>query len=383
MTIQISKIQLRRGPEADLPGASAFGLDVGELAFTTDTNRVFIGTDPSTSVLVNGIHGAQNYETNGFPFSNVEVLTEFSPQNQIIFDAQARNITTAFIVSQPMAITGPNSWATLSFQQISGLTGSVTSIPFVINAQNNLGNFGTAQISYYIIDFVTGMPMRTGQLKVFYQNNAFPPILIDDAVANPFSGFPTGGNPVDPNMKYGMIAFQAVPIATGISIQYQINLTGSNLPTPIMYFRVESPFVAPAGSQPTMQSSNSISTTVINIVDGGYIPYDVVGDMFDTLTAGEIFFTFIFVRAVSFPAGLPNSLAVCGLPPTNAVTLPILVNNIQVGSINFAAGSPNGTFTFPNNTTLMPGDILSLVGPNPVDLNFGQISYTISGTVVP
>lgn len=39
--VQISKIQVRTGDETDLPQ-----LDIGEIGFTTDTKKVFIGNDP-------------------------------------------------------------------------------------------------------------------------------------------------------------------------------------------------------------------------------------------------------------------------------------------------------------------------------------------------
>ncbi|CAM6054951.1 unnamed protein product [Sphagnum tenellum] len=241
-TTQISKIQLRRGLQADLPGANTVGLDIGEVAFTTDTNRLFIGTDPSTSSSVDLIHNANT--PGGFPFSNVEILTEFSPANQTIFNNEARNIIGAFIVSSPMAITGTNAWAVLNIQQPSGTGGAISILPFVINAQSNTGQFGTAFISYHVIDTLTGVPLRTGRMTVFYQGSAFPPSLVDDAICNPYSGMQTGGSPVDPNATYGMIAFQTVPAALGLSIQYQINMSGSNLPIPVMYFRVEQPFTS-------------------------------------------------------------------------------------------------------------------------------------------
>lgn len=77
-TIQISQIILRSGPSIDLPGAPtsllplAFGpgLLAGEMAFTTDTGRIYIGHDPS--------EGQSNYDRTIFPYQNIEVLTENS-----------------------------------------------------------------------------------------------------------------------------------------------------------------------------------------------------------------------------------------------------------------------------------------------------------------
>lgn len=79
MTVmQASKIQMRRGPEIDLPGAPSSisplvfeqGLDIGELGYGTDTGRLFVGFNPSV--------GSPLYNRITFPYRNVEVLTELS-----------------------------------------------------------------------------------------------------------------------------------------------------------------------------------------------------------------------------------------------------------------------------------------------------------------
>lgn len=77
-TIQISQIILRSGPSIDLPGAPtsltplAFGpgLLPGEMAFMTDTGRIYVGHEPS--------EGQPNHDRITFPYRNIEVLTENS-----------------------------------------------------------------------------------------------------------------------------------------------------------------------------------------------------------------------------------------------------------------------------------------------------------------
>lgn len=76
--VQISRIQVRRGPEADLPGAPTDfevprfspGLAIGELALTTDTGRLFIGHQPGL--------GQPGHNRITFPYQNTEILTENS-----------------------------------------------------------------------------------------------------------------------------------------------------------------------------------------------------------------------------------------------------------------------------------------------------------------
>ncbi len=65
--IQISKIQIRRGDEADLLPDS---LSPGEFAMATDSGRIFVGTDPNDNGLWTGRMIA--------PYDNLEVLTEAS-----------------------------------------------------------------------------------------------------------------------------------------------------------------------------------------------------------------------------------------------------------------------------------------------------------------
>lgn len=76
--VQISRIQVRRGPEADLPGAPVDfdaptfspALANGELALTTDTGRLFVGHQPAV--------GQPGHRRITFPYQNTEVLTENS-----------------------------------------------------------------------------------------------------------------------------------------------------------------------------------------------------------------------------------------------------------------------------------------------------------------
>lgn len=78
MIIVISKIQVRRGLESELST-----LDVGELAMTTDTGRMFMGHDPSV--------GNPNFDRTVFPYDNVEILTENSPRVGELFSQNVRD----------------------------------------------------------------------------------------------------------------------------------------------------------------------------------------------------------------------------------------------------------------------------------------------------
>jgi hypothetical protein len=78
--IQYSQIILRDDDESILPGAPTSisplvfepGLEAGELVFTKDTGRMFIGHEPSV--------GQPNFRRTTLPYENIEVLTENSTE---------------------------------------------------------------------------------------------------------------------------------------------------------------------------------------------------------------------------------------------------------------------------------------------------------------
>jgi hypothetical protein len=77
--VQISTIQMRSGREFELPGQPSNpndfltltkGLEVAEIGFTIDSGRLFIGPED---------YYANTWERTEFPYRNIEILTEFSP----------------------------------------------------------------------------------------------------------------------------------------------------------------------------------------------------------------------------------------------------------------------------------------------------------------
>jgi hypothetical protein len=81
---------------------------------------------------------------------------------------------------------------------------------------------------------------------------------------------------------------------------------------------------------------------------------------------------------VVFPSGLTGSSAACRTAPTGSYSITIKKNGSSIGSINFAASSTTGTFTFTSSQTLVPGDLLEFVGGT-ADATILGIYFTISG----
>lgn len=227
--IQISKIQLRRGPEEDLPGAPSSvnpiilkpGLDIAEMAFSTDTQRIFIGTNPA--------QGNPNFERTSFPYQNIEVLTEFSTTaNQNIYDDQTRDVQSAFIASSTLAST--STWTNVPIPDPDDNTLTTT---FQIDLSAAGGANG--RIEYFLFDETLSVttPMRSGVMTIS-SNPSSTPSLTDDYT----SSLPANASG-DPVTTYGGVAFMATTVSTSggntIILQYQ-NLSAYN---PIMMFRID------------------------------------------------------------------------------------------------------------------------------------------------
>jgi hypothetical protein len=227
LPVQYSKIQIRRGPAAELPGVPPSmgappspGLDIGEFGYTSDTGRLFIGIDPTT--------GLPQLVRTTFPYDNVEVLTENSTDALLAnFDQNLQDVQTAFIISDPLAYATTAAPVTVT-------TPSESTVTFKISLP--VGNPGQAQIFYHLFDpnsTPANNPVKTGILKVMYGNGSLPPSMTDCGTA--FNNPSYGG--VDPNVAYGGVQFIATydSGSSSVILQY-INVTST---VPVMCFRIE------------------------------------------------------------------------------------------------------------------------------------------------
>jgi len=155
MIIIVGKVQVRRDPEALLPGAPVSmdplsfgpGLDVGELGFSTDTGRVFIGHDPS--------NGNPNFARPVFPYQNVEVLTENSPRLHELFGLFLRDQDrNDFFVPTAVAVNG-NNFAPLLYTEYDG----ALAVPARLR-----GASVSATIDYHA--FQADSPIKQGTLRI-------------------------------------------------------------------------------------------------------------------------------------------------------------------------------------------------------------------------
>jgi hypothetical protein len=208
-TIQISKIQMRRGPASDLPNPS---LDDGEFGFTTDTGRLFIGQTTPTE-------GQPNYDRVVFPWQNIEVFTEDTP-NSTLQPMFADN-QYGFITAAPMIVTG--SFITLQVYNSSNVAE---------NFYVDLDGFGANAVVYYFIFDASNNPIRLGRLTVLW-NTGFTggPLCTDDAEVL--------------MADYTDIAWQATYVSSLTNQHIVLQYTNSTGGPATVYFRIDRPAQIP------------------------------------------------------------------------------------------------------------------------------------------
>lgn len=215
MTVQVSKIQLRRGPESDLPGAPlslsplAFtpGLDDGELGFTDDTGRLFIGqTSPTNGII--------SYQRSTFPYQNIEVLTENTPPD--VIQASYADNQAGFLTSVPL--TASPSYLNLQTFDAAGGTHD-----FYVDISGN----ANAVIEYFVFAS-NGDATRQGVLNIVWNADMVAaPHCVDTAMV-------AVGEPSD--LQWTATLVGSMPLQH-VVVQY-INQTGD---TPTVFFRIDRP----------------------------------------------------------------------------------------------------------------------------------------------
>lgn len=168
--LKISKIQLRRGPQDDLPGAPSSlepvtltpGLDEGEMGYATDTGRLFIGHEP--------VDGQPNHRRAAFPYQNLEILTEASTGTlrRVVGQIDRETGPEAFFAA---LIRGDGKWHNV-------LVGNPPrAYSFAITSF-------AAEITYALAT-VAGVAKRIGTLRVLHPGGGAAPTLADEALKVP------------------------------------------------------------------------------------------------------------------------------------------------------------------------------------------------------
>ena len=115
------------------------------------------------------------------------------------------------------------------------------------------------------------------------------------------------------------------------------------------------------------------------VANSNAAPFDIASFVGGTPTASVSVLSYISSRIIKFLSGLSNSQAYVGTAPDAETVFTINKNGSSVGSITFASGSQNATFTMTTDTQFDPGDVLEVVAPS--DLNsLSDLMITLAGT---
>lgn len=111
-------------------------------------------------------------------------------------------------------------------------------------------------------------------------------------------------------------------------------------------------------------------------------PYDIGFAVLSKPEANSIVARFLAVRSFAIPAGAALSLARTATPATGALSISLQKDNVQFGTVNFAAGATAGTFTITESVAFAAGNEFKAVAPASADATFTDASITIVGVLV-
>jgi len=94
-------------------------------------------------------------------------------------------------------------------------------------------------------------------------------------------------------------------------------------------------------------------------------------------TAGQTLLRFNFTRYVLFPNGLTSSQGSVDVAATSPVTATIKKNGSSIGTVNITSSTV--TFTFSNSVLFAPGDVMTIIAPNPADATLAGLAVTLLG----
>jgi hypothetical protein len=218
--IQISKIQLRRGVAADLPGKPTSlspitfedALDSGEVGYATDQGRLFIGSDPSG--------GWPNFQRTSYPYQNIEILTENSTE---VLSSMLNSIVKtpsddAYYSS--LMVPSPTDWAPVNI---------------TMNDQSDYqfrlqyGVRVAARIEYSAFA-PNGDPIRIGTLFIYHKDDGSEPAVIDQVIA-----------PDTNDSDFDVLEFAFAQVGSGSTRYLALNYKNTSSDVITLRFRVSDP----------------------------------------------------------------------------------------------------------------------------------------------
>jgi hypothetical protein len=213
--VQISKMQMRRGSEIDLPGAPTSltpltfgpGLLSGEFCFAVDTGRLFIGHDPNSS--------QANYQRTDFPYRNLEILTENSTQALNRAFGRARQAVDEMSFLSATLVPEMQIWRDVEVIRQDGSTRS-----FMFS-----GAYLLASVDYFVYSS-SGIPVRQGTLRIASEENIQEAAITDSSVSTRRNDL-TGPDRDDVTKIYENVYFKVARIGLNPTLGYKFQYKNS------------------------------------------------------------------------------------------------------------------------------------------------------------
>lgn len=128
------------------------------------------------------------------------------------------------------------------------------------------------------------------------------------------------------------------------------------------------------------------NTTVTGELSGG--PYDISFFIHEVIMAplnsNTVMDSFMAVRSAELSGS--GHFGYAKTPPSGATSYTIRRirsgTGVSMGTVDFAAGSPNATFTLTANTDIAPGDIIEIVNPGTPDNSILNVSITLHASLI-
>jgi hypothetical protein len=109
-------------------------------------------------------------------------------------------------------------------------------------------------------------------------------------------------------------------------------------------------------------------------------PFDLTAFYPGVPSASAIITRVPVARAVTFPAGLTDSIGRASVAATAQTDFDVRKNGVSVGTMRFAAAATSATFIAASAITLAAGDILSVLAPATPDATLANLGFVLAGT---
>lgn len=112
---------------------------------------------------------------------------------------------------------------------------------------------------------------------------------------------------------------------------------------------------------------------------GGSGAYNVGFSFMGEPGPSDVLVMHVFAETINFPEDLLNSVGHALVAPTATVEFEIHKNGALIGTAEIASAANIATFTLAGGETFAPGDILTVLAPNPADATLADVAFTLLG----